>query len=159
MDGEELMGRWIKVKEADGKDGKGAGTPRSKEKPEGCTTVFVGNLAFEIDEDTLRETFSDCGEITNVRFATDRETGDFKGFGHIQFAESDATDKAVAKAGEMVAGRAIRVDFAEERQPGGGGGGGGGGGRGGFGGGGGGFGGGGRGGGFGGRYVCRCLLF
>ena len=43
---------------------------------------------------------SECGEINSVRFATDRETGDFKGFGHVSFADSSSTDKAVAKAGE-----------------------------------------------------------
>ena len=152
MDGQEMMKRWIKVKEADGNDGKPktGGTPNGapKPKPEGCTSIFMGNLSWDVDEDTIRSFFADCGEIISVRFATDRETGNFKGFGHVSFAETDATDKAVAKAGEFVAGRAIRVDFAEDRKPGGGGGGGGGGGRGGFGGGrGGGRGGGGRGGG------------
>ena len=152
MDGQEMMSRWIKVKEADGNDGKPkfGGTPNGapKPKPEGCTSIFMGNLSWDVDEDTIRSFFAECGEITSVRFATDRDTGDFKGFGHVSFAESDATDLAVAKAGEFVAGRAIRVDFAEDRKPGGGGGGGGrggfGGGRGGRGGGRGGFGGGDR---------------
>ena len=43
----------------------------------------------------------------------DRETGDFKGFGHIEFADTASTDLAVAMAGEMVLGRAIRVDYAK----------------------------------------------
>ncbi|ACI64177.1 predicted protein, partial [Thalassiosira pseudonana CCMP1335] len=75
-------------------------------------TVFVGNLSFHIDEDTVRETFKDCGEIASVRFAEDRETGAFKGFGHVEFVESEATDKAVELAGMDVMGRAIRVDYA-----------------------------------------------
>jgi nucleolin len=162
MDGQELMGRWLKVKEADGNDGKPkhGGTPNGdpKPKPEGCTSIFMGNLSWDVDEDTIRSFFAECGEIISVRFATDRETGDFKGFGHVSFAETEATDLAVAKAGEFVAGRAIRVDFAEDRKaPDSGGGGRGGfggrgrgGGRGGGGRGGGGFGSGGRGGGRGG---------
>jgi nucleolin len=93
----------------------------------------------------------------SVRFATDRETGEFRGFGHVEFEDVDAAKKAVAMSGTDVLGRAIRIDFAAPRAPpgeggrGGGFGGGRGGGRGGgFGGGrGGGFGGG-RGGGFGG---------
>jgi nucleolin len=157
MDGEEMQGRWLKVKEADGSENKRAqGLP--KEKPEGCTTVFIGNLSFNVEEEEVRACFAECGEIASCRFATDRETGEFKGFGHIEFVESSATEKAVALAGTMVAGRGIRVDYAEARKPGGtpgsagggrGGGGGGRGGRGGFGGGGGrgGFGSGGRGGG------------
>ena len=101
----------------------------------------MGNLAWEIDEDSLRQAFAECGEISSVRFATDRETGDFKGFGHVEFYESEATDKAVAMAGTNVCGRPIRVDFANDRKDrpsfGGGGRGGGRGGRGGRGGGGG----------------------
>jgi len=65
----------------------------------------------------VKEVFGHCGEISNVRLATDRETGDFKGFGHIEFAETEATDKAVAMAGQDVCGRAVRVDYANERKP------------------------------------------
>lgn len=91
------------------------------QKEEGCTTVFVGNLSFQIDEDTLREAFSSCGPIASIRFAEDRETGAFKGFGHIEFENSDSTDKAVKMAGEDVMGRPIRVDYANQRRNGGGG--------------------------------------
>ena len=150
MDGAELQGRWIKIKAADGTEKQK--TPgrfgEQRERPAGCVSVFMGNLSWDVTEENIREFFEDCGEVTQVRFATDRETGDFKGFGHVQFADEDSTTKAVAKAGEFVAGRAIRLDYAEDKKAGGGGGGGGGGGRGGFGGGG--RGGGGRGGGFGG---------
>ena len=86
-----------------------------------------------------------AGTITQVRFSTDRETGDFKGYGHVEFEETEATDAAVQMAGTDICGRAVRVDYANDKRKEGGFGGGGGGGRGG-----GGFGGGGRGGGFGG---------
>jgi len=102
-----------------------------KEKPEGCTTVFCGNLSFDIDEDSLREFFGECGNIREVRFATDRETGDFKGFGHVDFENTEAVDAAVKLNGEYVANRRIRIDYAADRKNGGGGGGGGRGGRGG----------------------------
>jgi RNA recognition motif-containing protein len=88
----------------------------SSQKQEGCTTVFVGNLSFHIDEDTLRQAFSSCGEIASIRFAEDRETGAFKGFGHIEFVESESTDAAVKMAGEDVMGRPIRVDYANDRK-------------------------------------------
>lgn len=112
------------------------------QKQEGCVTVFVGNLAWDVDEDGIRDAFKDCGTITQVRFSTDKETGEFKGFGHIEFAETEATDAAVKMAGTEICGRAIRVDFSNDRKagPGFGGGRGGGGGF-----------GGGRDGGFGGR--------
>jgi nucleolin len=135
LNGEDFQGRWLSIKY---NGSKPVGTPRTPAvKEEGCTTVFVGNLDFNIDEDSLRQAFSECGEITQVRFAMDRESGEFKGFGHIEFAESDSTDKAVALAGLDVLGRPVRVDFANNSRKS-------------FGSGGGGFGGGGRGGGRGG---------
>lgn len=142
MNGSDYQGRWLSIKYSTPKPILSPREPTKKE--EGCCTVFIGNLAWDIDEDTLRQAFAECGDIKMVRFATDRETGDFKGFGHIEFYETDATDKAVAMAGTDVMGRQIRVDFANDRKNNNGGGGrfGGGGGRG-FGGGGGGRGGGG----------------
>lgn len=62
----------------------------------------TGNLSWDIDEDTIRSTFASCGEITGVRFATDRETGDFRGFGHVDFADEDGPDAAVKLAGTNV---------------------------------------------------------
>jgi nucleolin len=129
LDGQEMMGRWIKVKVADGTEGKRSSTGgfgSQKPKPEGCLNVFVGNLSFDADEDSLRSMFEDCGGITSVRLATDRETGEPKGFGHVSFDDTAAVDKAIAKAGEYLKGRPIRVDYAEDRRASGGGGGGGG---------------------------------
>lgn len=34
-----------------------------------------------------------------MRIATDRETGDPKGFCHVEFAETSAIDKAIEKTG------------------------------------------------------------
>jgi nucleolin len=100
--------------------------------------VFVGNLSFNIDEESIREAFKSCGEITSVRFAEDKMTGEFKGFGHIEFSKTESTDAAVKMAGTSILGRSVRVDYANDRKGGGDGGsprkfGGGGRGRGGFG--------------------------
>jgi len=82
------------------------------EKFEGCTKLFIGNLALDVDEEALREFFQDCGQIDQVRFSTDLESRNFKGFGHVEFIESDNTDKAVSKAGQDLMGHLIRVDFS-----------------------------------------------
>jgi nucleolin len=115
--------------------------------------VFVGNLSFNVSEEELSNHFAECGNIVSVRLAVDRDTGRPKGFGHVEFDSTEATDKAMELAGSDLGGRQIRVDYSGPKT-GGGGGGFGGRGRGGFGGRGGGrgrgFGGGGGGGGFGG---------
>jgi nucleolin len=35
----------------------------SKDMPEGCTTIFIGNLSWDVSEEVVREAFKDCGEI------------------------------------------------------------------------------------------------
>jgi len=133
--------------------------------------LYVGNLSFHTNEDTLRDAFAQYGDVVEAKIVTDRETGRSRGFGFVTMADGEGARNAIAQLnGAMVDGRDLRVNEAEERKPrsggggfgggggGYGGGGGGGGGRGGFGGGGGGgggrggFGGGGSGGGGGGRW-------
>lgn len=125
LNGQDFQGRWLSIKYSSPKPILSSREPTQKQ--DGCVTVFVGNLSWDIDEDTLRQVFGECGEITSVRFATDRESGEFKGFGHIEFTETEATDKAIALAGTDILGRQVRVDYANDKKAGGGFGGGGGG--------------------------------
>ncbi len=117
MDGATFGERWLSIKLSTEKVKKSWDGPSQKQ--EGCTTVFIGNLSWDVDEAAIRETFEGCGEIKEIRFSEDRETGRFKGFGHVEFVDTMSTDKAVALAGQDVAGRPIRVDFAavKERKP------------------------------------------
>ncbi|KAL8162911.1 hypothetical protein V2J09_014400 [Rumex salicifolius] len=103
--------------------------------------LFVGGLSWGTDEQGLREAFSSFGEVTEARVITDRDTGKSRGFGFVNFADSEAADSAVsAMDGQELNGRNIRVNIATDRPTGP---------RGGYGGGGGGYGGG-DGGGYGG---------
>jgi nucleolin len=114
-DGVTFGERWLSIKMSAERAKQDASRGPS-EKMAGCMTVFIGNLSWDVDEESVRATFADCGEITGVRFAEDRETGKFKGFGHVEFSTTEATDVAVALAGTDVCGRAIRVDFAAVKQ-------------------------------------------
>ena len=99
--------------------------------------IYVGNLPYDIDEQTVIDAFAAYGSVARIKMITDRETGRPKGFGFVtmdDWKEAQAAIKALD--GAEIAGRAARVNQAEKRDgPGGGGGGGGGGGRGGRGGG------------------------
>lgn len=100
--------------------------------------IYVGNLSFNTNQDSLRDAFSEFGEITDVHVVSDRETGQSRGFGFVTMGTSESASKAIESMnGAMLDGRPLRVNEAEERQNRGGGGGGGGGRRGGGGGGGG----------------------
>jgi len=124
MNGQECMGREIRIDFAKPRPGgnkpkKGRETRPLSEKPEGCLTVFCGNLSFDIDDTKMQEfaTEAGCGEIAHIRWLTDRDTGDFKGCGFIEFADTADVDKFVTKNGADLMGRNIRCDYAKPRAP------------------------------------------
>ncbi len=92
--------------------------------------IYIGNLPYTTTEADLEAMFGQFGEIKKVNVITDRQTGRSKGFAFVGFADASQAKAAVDKMnGHELAGRAIRVNIAEDRRTGGGGGGGGGGGR------------------------------
>lgn len=68
-------------------------------EPDG-TTVFVKGFNRELGEDEVRsqlmEAFKECGEISAVRLPTDRDTGDLKGIGFVEFATPDGKVRFIA---------------------------------------------------------------
>jgi RNA recognition motif-containing protein len=81
--------------------------------------VYVGNLAFSVKEDELREKFASFGELTEVTIIMDRMSGRSKGFGFVTFADDEAAKKAIAELdGKEFQGRNLKVNEArpmEER--------------------------------------------
>ncbi|KAG0050704.1 hypothetical protein BGZ89_003758, partial [Linnemannia elongata] len=65
--------------------------------------------------DDIRGAFTECGEIISVRLPTDRETGQAKGFGYIQFGSIDQAKAAIAWNGTDLAGRPCRLDYAGKK--------------------------------------------
>jgi len=45
--------------------------------------IFVGGLAWQTNEDSLRHRFSEFGSVVEVVVIKDRETGRSKGFGFV----------------------------------------------------------------------------
>jgi nucleolin len=83
----------------------------AKDVPATCTTLFVKNLPYDIDEDTVQEAFAAFGAVKSVRLARWNHTGRLKGFGYVQFDAHDALKQCLAsKAPIMVADRAVDVD-------------------------------------------------
>lgn len=84
-------------------------------KPEGCVCVFVGNMAYEITDKVLKKVFEVCGEIRSIRLCKDIKTNEFRGFGYVQFEDTEACDKAVQLHGTNVMGRPLRVDYDDSK--------------------------------------------
>jgi len=95
--------------------------------------IYVGNLAYSVTQDDLRDAFAAYGDISSVNLITDKFTGDSKGFGFVEMPNNAEADAAIKALNETpLKGRNIKVNQAKPRgeRPSGGGGGGGGGGRG-----------------------------
>jgi RNA recognition motif-containing protein len=109
--------------------------------------LYVGNLSYGTNDDSLRRLFEAHGTVTSAQVIMDRDTGRSKGFGFVEMDKDQEAQAAIAALnGKEIDGRSLTVNEARPKE-----GGGGGGGRGGYGGGRSGGGGGGYGGGGGGR--------
>lgn len=88
------------------------------------TRLYVGNLAFAVTSDELREVFSEYGNVASAEVISDRETGRSRGFGFVEL--EDGGDAAIeALNGTELQGRTLTVNVArprEQRRGGGGGG-------------------------------------
>ena len=85
--------------------------------------LYVGNLPFSADEETVRQLFAQEGrEVTEVKLITDRDTGQPRGFGFVEMGNSEHAGVAIsALNGHTMDGRALTVNEAKERTSGGGG--------------------------------------
>lgn len=100
--------------------------------------LYVGNLPYNTDENSLREMFSAKGTVQSVKIVTDPRDGRSKGFGFVEMETEEEANAAIQDLnGQDMGGRTLRVDKARPREsrgpggpggPGGGHGGGGGGG-------------------------------
>lgn len=86
--------------------------------------LYVGNLAWGVTDEDLRNTFADFGSVASAVVITDRETGRSRGFGFVEL--EDGGDQAIeALNGQDLQGRPMRVNEAQSKDRGGRGGGGG----------------------------------
>jgi cold-inducible RNA-binding protein len=110
--------------------------------------LYVGNLAFQTEENAIEGLFAEAGPVQSVNLMRDRATGQSRGFAFVEMATEEGARAAIERFNEQdFEGRRLTVNEArpQEQRSGGGGGGFGGARRGGGG------GGGNSGGGFGGR--------
>jgi len=82
------------------------------------TRLFVGNLAWAIDDEELRYAFVPFGEVTDCKVITERETGRSRGFGFVTFASSISAERAMRDMnGSEIRGRSINVSEARPQRP------------------------------------------
>ena len=80
----------------------------------GVIPVFVGNISFDTTEEMVRDVFAEVGPVVAVRLVNSKDSGKPKGYGFVEFADMATAESAVRHLnGRELAGRALRVDFAE----------------------------------------------
>ena len=80
--------------------------------------IYVGNLSYSTTEETLRNQFSQFGEVETVTIIMDKITNRSKGFGFVEMTDDEAARDAISTLNQKdIDGRKVRVNEAEERKP------------------------------------------
>lgn len=78
--------------------------------------IYVGNLAWSVTSEALREVFNKNGNVLGAKVIQDRETGRSRGFGFVSFSSETEVEAALSEMdGLDVEGRSIRVNVAKPR--------------------------------------------
>lgn len=78
--------------------------------------LYVGNLSYTTTEETLREAFSNYGDVISVLIMKDKFTEASRGFGFIEMGTEIQSERAIGGMnGKSVDGRRIRVSEAVDR--------------------------------------------
>ena len=80
-------------------------------------TLYVSNIAFEANEQDIKNHFSTIGEVTKIQIILDRETRRPRGFCFVSYSTSDLAAEALKTLnGSMLLGRPLRISEARPRE-------------------------------------------
>jgi len=81
--------------------------------------VFVGDLSPEVNDEILRKAFSAFGSLSDCRVMWDMASGKSRGYGFLAFRDRADAEQAIATMnGEWLGSRAIRVNWANQKNTG-----------------------------------------
>ncbi|KAL0344638.1 UNVERIFIED_CONTAM: ribonucleoprotein A, chloroplastic [Sesamum radiatum] len=120
FNGYELEGRVLRVNSgpppSKRENSSFRGGPRGGMNSDNTNRVYVGNLAWGVDNLALETLFSEQGNVKEARVVYDRESGRSRGFGFVTYSSPEEVNNAVESLdGVDLNGRPIRVSPAEAR--------------------------------------------
>ena len=78
--------------------------------------IYVGNLAFAITDDELRQAFEAYGKVDTATIIKDKYSGQSKGFGFVEMPSGDEASAAIEGLnGQELKGRNLNVNEARPR--------------------------------------------
>ena len=79
--------------------------------------LYVGNLSKQVTDAELSELAKPYGALVSAAVATERTSGDSKGFGFVEFSSADEARAAITGLdGREVNGQALKVNEARPRK-------------------------------------------
>jgi RNA recognition motif-containing protein len=86
--------------------------------------LYVGNLSYNVTNQSLEDLFAEFGAVKSAQVVMDRDTGRSKGFGFVEMADDNGANAAIQGLNEKQhEGRPLTVNEARPREERGGGGG------------------------------------
>lgn len=78
--------------------------------------VFVGDLSPEVNDEVLAKAFAAFGSLSDARVMWDMNSGKSRGYGFLAFRDKTDAEQAIATMnGEWLGSRAIRVNWANQK--------------------------------------------
>ena len=82
-----------------------------------ATNLFVGNLPYSMNNDSLAEAFAEAGTVVSAKVITDRYSGRSRGFGFVEMSSDEEAKKAIELLnGKDIDGRPLVVNEARAPQ-------------------------------------------
>ena len=79
--------------------------------------IYIGNLAYSVTEDDLRDAFSEFGQVDSASIINDKFSGRSKGFGFVDMPnDSEAREAIESMNNKDLNGRTIKVNEAKPRE-------------------------------------------
>ena len=79
--------------------------------------LYVGNLSYNVTNESLSTLFSTFGTVDSAQVIMDRDTNRSKGFGFVEMASAGEADTAIAALdGKDHDGRNLKVNEAKPRE-------------------------------------------
>ncbi|EMJ55836.1 hypothetical protein LEP1GSC013_0972 [Leptospira interrogans serovar Valbuzzi str. Duyster] len=78
--------------------------------------IYVGNLSYDLNEETLGDLFRAHGTVNSVKIIMDQYSGKSKGFGFVEMPNKEEADKAIKDLdGKNVLTRNLKVNVAKPK--------------------------------------------
>jgi RNA recognition motif-containing protein len=79
--------------------------------------IYVANLGFNVNDESLRGLFKDFGAVSSAKVIVDKFSNQSRGFGFVEMSDENSAQKAVKELnGIMVDGKSIKVSEARPKE-------------------------------------------